>query len=154
MSDLLAFRFAREHVDAFESESDDLMKHHRAAMECRDCEAILQLGIDAFQWLVRADETIRAAIFSEAAEQDDEIDVATNQLFRGWLVSSERIRVLITMTLERGYVPDNLEEFRRCQAEVAAIVRSLDSAELTRPMCDLRDAALREHADGETSEFL
>ena len=55
----LAFRNARNHVRDFAFEGEELMAKHSQAMECRDCEAFLQMGIDAFHWILRAD-TARA----------------------------------------------------------------------------------------------
>ena len=54
-TDSLVFRTAERHVNNYTRESSGLMAEHREAMDCRDCEAFLQLAIEAFHWLIRAD---------------------------------------------------------------------------------------------------
>ena len=66
----IILRTARRHVANFADECD-VLKDHQQAMECRDCDAVLQLGIDAFAWLVRADERLRSAIYSGAEYDAD-----------------------------------------------------------------------------------
>jgi hypothetical protein len=148
----LAFREARRHVYSFSDESE-LMRDHREAMECLDCEAVLQLGIDAFNWLVLADETIRRAIY-RGAEFDDDAFPMIADLFRHWLKPCSVVNKWIAVQKNRGYNLANLEEFRRCEREVQAIVRSLDADTLTEPMRGLRDSAVTEHRDGQTAEFV
>lgn len=154
MSNLL-LRSATRHVRDFADESE-LMREHVQAMDCRDCEAYLQIGIDAFEWLIRADENFRAIVFSEKAEYDPRIDQAIQSLFRAWLPPCEFANQWIDSQLQSGYHPDNLAKFRECERQVRSIVRSLDqdSDEMTDEMRSLRDAALREHLHGETAEFV
>jgi hypothetical protein len=148
----LAFREARRHVYSFSDESE-IMRDHREALECLDCEAVLQLGIDAFNWLVLADETIRRATY-RGAEFDADTSVMMSQLFRHWLRPCAVVNQWIAVQKDRGYNLANLEELRRCEREVQAIVRSLDADSLTEPMRGLRDSAVAEHRDGQTAEFV
>ena len=46
-----SLRTARQQVRLFEDQSADLLREHHRAMECRDCEDSLQLGIEAFTGL-------------------------------------------------------------------------------------------------------
>lgn len=57
----LTFRTARKHLENLQAEADVMMAHHEA-MECHDCEALVQLGIDAFDWVMRADSDIRQSL--------------------------------------------------------------------------------------------
>ncbi len=153
MADMLAYRTARRHVRSFEKESK-LTDNHRAAMDCFDCEAFLQLGIDAFHWLVLADETFRRAIFQGAAQYNAKTDQAIKRLFVAWLRPCQRAMQWIDLQERRGYRVANLDEFRKCQEEVLAIAQSLESDVLTDAMRKLRDEALREHRHGKTAEFV
>jgi hypothetical protein len=148
----LAFREARKHVYSFSDESE-FMRDHREAMECLDCEAILQLGIDAFHWLVRADESLR-----RAAYRGDEVDAETfemlAQLFRHWLKPCAVVSAWIDVQGDRGYTLENLQELRKCEREVRSIVDSLSTDELADSVRNLRDEAVAEHRDGHTAEFL
>lgn len=74
--DNLAFRTARSQVHNLRGEYDELMVRRRDATDPLDCEAFLQLGIDAFAWLTRADESIREAIFAGGMEHDPAVEEA------------------------------------------------------------------------------
>ena len=54
----------------------------------------------------------------------------------------------------RGYDLENLIEFRKCEGEVRAIVGAFHSDEMTDGLRELSDAALTEHRNGETAEFV
>jgi hypothetical protein len=153
MTDVLALRQARRHVENFNDELK-LMTQHREAMDCLDCEAFLQVGIDAYTWLVRADETIRKAIYLELAEYDPKTGSCIQELFRAWLNPCSFAHWWIDQQLKRGFQVDNLKEFRECENQVRAIVNSFDSDALTDPMRGLRDSAVTEHSNGETAEFV
>ncbi len=148
----LAFREARRHVYRFSDESE-ILRDHREAMECLDCEAVVQLGIDAFRWMVLADESVRRLIYS-GTQFDADMSEMLTQLFRHWLKPCAVVNGWIAVQKQRGYDLPNLEEFRRCEREVQAIVRSLDADELTDSMSAARDAAVAEHRNGETAEFV
>ncbi len=148
----LAFREARRHVYRFSDESE-ILRDHREAMECLDCEAVVQLGIDAFRWMVLADESVRRLIYS-GTQFDADMSEMLTQLFRHWLKPCGVVNGWIAVQKQRGYDLPNLEEFRRCEREVQAIVRSLDADELTDSMSAARDAAVAEHRNGETAEFV
>jgi hypothetical protein len=149
---ILALREARRHVCTFTDEAE-IMRNHREAMECHDCEAFLQLGIDAFNWLVRADQTIRKAVFS-GGEYDAEADEAIQELFKAWLKPCAFANQWIAVQEQRHYHLANLEEFRKCEQEVRSIVKAMEKDELTDAMRELRDSAVMEHRNGETAEFI
>lgn len=148
----VALRTARRHVANFADECE-IMRGHREAMECRDCDTVMQLGIDAFAWLIRADECLRAAVY-EGMGYDADADEAIRELFRGWLRPCEPVNKWIEIQAQRGYHLDNLEEFRKCEREVRSIVKAWDADAMTDAMRDLRDKALSEHRNGETAEFV
>ncbi len=149
----VALRTARRHVNTFADESE-ILRDHPHELGSQECEDFLQLGVDAFAWLVRADETIRAAVY-EGLPHDPRSDQALCELFIAWLrpcsSANQWIQVLQT---SGGGAPANLAEFRRSEREVRAIVRSWQADELTDAMRSLRDTALAEHERGETAEFV
>lgn len=154
----LALREARRHVRSFSDECE-LVQDHREGSECRECEAFLQLGIDAFRWLVRADETIRGAIYTGGAEHDARADESLRSLFRAWLRPCDFANQWIAAQQGRGYHLGNLDEFRASEREVRSIVKAwdanvADADVLTDAMRDLRDSAVTEHRNGETAEFV
>lgn len=149
----VALRAARQHVASFTDESEIVIKNHLEAMECRDCEDVLQLGIDAFGWLARADECIRGAVF-RGMDYDADADDVIRELFKGWLRPCDPVNKWIDTQIQRGYHPENLDEFRKCEKEIRAIVKSLEADTMTDAMRDLRDRALAELRDGKTAEFV
>ncbi len=151
----LTLSSAQKRVEEYTATDDHLMSEHREAMDCYDCEAFLQLGIDAFNWLRRADVAVRHAVFNEVHEHEPEFEKALEELFRAWLEPCEHARKWVSLQAEKGYQVSNAQEFEECCAEVKAIVASLDgeAEEMPGPLTRLMDDALREHRDGETAEF-
>jgi hypothetical protein len=148
----VALRTARRHVNQFTDECE-IMTASRDADECRDCEAVLQLGIDAFNWLIRADEFIRSALY-EGMDYDPEADEAIRELFKAWLRPCVPANKWIDTQQKRGYHVENLEKFRKCEREARSIVKSMEADGMTDAMRKLRDDALTEHRNGETAEFV
>lgn len=148
----VALRAARRHVNTFTDESE-ILQDHQGEVDARDCDDFLQLGIDAFAWLVRADETIRAAVY-QGLPHEERSDEAIRELFLGWLRPCAAANEWIDSLAVGRSGPGNAAEFRRCEREVRAIVKSWQADELTDAMRDLRDRALAEHERGETAEFV
>lgn len=149
--DNLALRTARTYVRNYANEGDELMARHLAAMDCRDCEAFLQLGIDAFHWLNRADCQTRLAVFEGRAAFDPEFDEALGNLYQMWLRPCEIAERWISVQSQRGYTPDNLAEFRECFEEVKAIVAP--SVEVGGQIEEMRDQAIEDYAAGRTEPW-
>lgn len=148
----LAVLNARKHVDDF----DAVIKDHYEAQDCNDCEDFLQMGIDAFEWIIRADEVIRAAIYAGDMEYDEELDHGIQLLLKVWLRPCENAFKWIAKCESLGFKIHNLAHFRECHNEVLAIVESLDSpdTEVGDALSAARDEAIREHRNGETAEFV
>ena len=122
--DTLAYRTARSHITDFNGESDGLISRHREAMECWECEALIQLGIDAFAWLQRADQQVRSLLASGKMQPDSQLDDAFEHLYTEWLRPAERINTWAATQLERGFEIGNLAEFRRVASEALDIVQN------------------------------
>jgi len=154
MAESLALRLARQKVDSYTGEADEVLRRHYEAMDCVDCEAYLQLGIDAFRWLLWADEAIRRAVLAGQAEYDRGVDDALRSLLVAWLQPCDFAEKWIQAQHDRGFEVDNAGEFRRCCEEVRAIVNSFEDASLPDAMAKLRDQVLADYRDGKTTEFL
>jgi hypothetical protein len=153
----LAYRIAKRHVEEFAGDvsqasglfDDGGSQEGREARECSDCQAALQLGIDAYHWLIRADQALRMA-----GQFDAEVAQAMEALIRQWQKNLPQINQWVDVQLRRGLTLDNLTQFRQCESEVAAIVRSFDDHSLSESMRQLRDQAIAEHRDGKTAEYV
>lgn len=133
------------------------MRQHRQAMDCRDCESFLQLGIDAFDWIVRADQVLRGAMYQGFEGFDhNEAEDAIRALCRSWLAPCTRANEWAVVQNQRDFRVDNLDRFRQCCAEMQAIVNAQDAKEEPLPdaLADLQDEAIQEHLNGETAEFV
>lgn len=151
LMDSLAFRTARAHVHNLSSEYDELMVRHREATDCFDCEAFLQLGIDAFGWLTRADQSIRKDMFSGRLEYDEGVTAAAERLYKLWLRPCDDVEKWIAKQEACGYNVSNVEEFRRCVSEVKAIVRA--NTEVAGELAEIRDEAIEADARGESTDW-
>jgi hypothetical protein len=147
----IAYRTARSHVHLFKDEGDELLERHERAMDCRDCESFLQLGIDAFKWLCRADEEIRKGIFSGEVQYKEDMDSAIAALYKLWLRPCVFAEQWIRHQLQHELKIDNLAAFRECQEEVRAIVE--ENNDVSGDLLKLRDEAIRSHQAGNTSEW-
>jgi hypothetical protein len=147
----LALRTARNCVRYYNDESANLLERHAEAMDCRDCEDLLQLGIDAFHWLGRADQATRAAVYRGQAEYDPSFEVALATLYAEWLRPCVYADRWAAVQEKRGFHVENLDKFRQCCEEVRAIVEA-NAGLLVQSdaMIELRDNAIDSHRKGET----
>lgn len=141
----LALRAAQDHLKTYSAVSDDLIAHHQEAMSCLDCEDFLRLGIDAFDWLMRADLSIRRAVYRGEAEYDQQLDSVVVKLLQVWLVPCDFALKWANEQRSRGFRVENLEQFEKCHREAAAMLVSDDEFFDSDKLVDLRDAALDEH---------
>ena len=102
--------------------ADDLMRDHAQAMECRDCEEHLQQGIDAYKWLRRAEETLREADYEGILTFSKDLEMAIDTLYKAWLGPAEHAERWIKALRQKGYTPDNLNDFREICEDVKEIV--------------------------------
>ena len=115
IQDLLEYRLAKLHVDSFH---DSVMKDHRDAMECRDCEDHLEKGIVAVKWVRQAEETISEAIRAGLIEfSPNRLSEIMRALLGAWLKSADKAEEWIGKLSECGHRPGNLEAFRAVASE-------------------------------------
>ena len=123
-TDSLAFRTARNLIQSYRGEMEDLIERHEEASACRDCEDFLQLGIEAYHWLIRADQAIRGAIYEGKIEYDADLEKTLAALYADWLKPCDYAERWIAATIGRGFAVEHLEEFGKCCEEVRAIVEN------------------------------
>lgn len=112
---MLAYEAAKRHVDFFSQQSEELGEHHEA-MDCWDCQDYLQLGIDAFRWLKRAEEVIRDAVYQGAlAGQERKFEHSLRTLYGAWLQPCDAAEQWAAQHIARGL--SNLDEFRKCRQD-------------------------------------
>lgn len=173
--DHLALRTARTFVDSYAHEDEALGQQavplvrtastsgpggneQALAADRRDCEAFLQLGIDAFKWVIRADQVTRQAIYDGTADFDqDAVEAALRDLCKLWLKACGRAEQWAANQQSRKLPVANLEEFRSCCDEMRAIVKAQeqgDEEELPDGLTSVLEKAIEEHRGGQTTEFV
>ena len=118
----LTFRTAEKHIRNYNSETSGVIAAHREAMECWDCQAFLQLGIDAFRWLVLATKEFRTNVPKLSPELIVESEEMVRQLRKSWLEPCGCAEEWIAIQRSRNYEVSNLEEFRECCQKVRQMV--------------------------------
>lgn len=110
--------------------TDPVLQDHAIAMECRDCEEMLDRGMRAYKWLMTCDETRQAADARGLMEYRGELYEEVTNLFRQWLVSARHAEQWIRQLEQRSYAPANLPQF---QAASESVVTTIEDREwLTR----------------------
>lgn len=116
----LTYRTANTRIEEYRAVGDKAMADHVEAMESYDCEAFLALGIEAFNWLVRATREWRDRELREspAIPADDPI----RDLRKMWLAPCENAERWIAVQQKRNYELRNLREFRECCDKMKQLV--------------------------------
>ena len=117
----VAERHVKEYID-----KDELMTLHQEAMQCRDCEDFLQAGIEAYNWLWRAETTAHEAVRKGIPVSPDVVKAIT-ALYRRWLRPCERAEAKIQEQLLNQHCPSNLADFRRVCDDVRKRVHAFDT---------------------------
>ncbi len=100
---------AERHTKSFH---DSVMHDHQDAMQCFDCEEMLEMGIKAFKTLVRVEKLFRDADAEEILEFTDELEQWMCNSYVHWMSPVDVAEELIRRTVSTGFTPSNLEEFR------------------------------------------
>jgi hypothetical protein len=140
------------------AEYDRILADHAEAVDCGRCEAYMELGIQVLQWILRADQDYRRELYRDPGVHNEAAERELETLVRGWLVHGKSLLAWAEGFATRGFQVHHLEEFRHSFEEATAIVASFDETDADRvlpePVIVLRDQALVEHRNGETSEFV
>ena len=123
----LSLRLAEKHIEEYR-DRDAIISPHHEAMECRDCEDFLELGIEAYKWLRRADRMLRQAAV-KGIDVSAEATDALATLYRCWLIPCSHAEERIKQQEDRGFVPRNAEAFRDVREQVKQQVRLLGMEE-------------------------
>jgi hypothetical protein len=122
----LILEVAQGRVNQYADESVSLMRRHAEAMECRDCEDYLKRGIEALCWLRKAEDMLREADAQGICPLSPELRQSINVLYSAWLRPCADADKWIEDLGVRGYVPDNIGEFRGACEEAEEIAERKD----------------------------
>ncbi|MEM1225890.1 MAG: hypothetical protein AAGJ40_09335 [Planctomycetota bacterium] len=148
---------SRFRTDRYVSNSHDaLMAESHQAVDCLNCEAWLQNGIDLFKYLLKADECIRWAsceVDGFESQGEDVLAIISECLVQ-WVVTSRQMLDWIRKCEDNGYQVDFKDEFLECLKEAESILDSNGKKEIPEELQSARDDAIREFEAGETQPFV
>lgn len=145
------------------AEYDRILADHAEAEDCGTCESYLELGVQVFHWIIKADQDYRRELYQTPAAHSEAVERELETLMRRWHARCQAMLAWAERQVSRGFQVAHLEEFRHCTDEAAAIVESFDESigndesgkeVMPTPLILLRDQALLDHQYGETSEFV
>lgn len=150
-TDDLAYRTASHGVQAFVDVANELSERKKRVAEQQECESYLQLGIDAFHWLMRADEHYRKAVFTKQLAFDPTFDAAFDHLCVEWLEPTSSAENWLASLAARSLSPPNAAEFLECVTEMRALLA--ESREVKGQIAMLRDKAVQSYRTGDSDEW-
>jgi hypothetical protein len=138
--------------------SDRILANDAEAEDCATCESYRELGVQVFHWIIKADQDYRRELYRDPATHSEAVERELEALMRRWHARSQAMLTWADRQIARGFQLAHLDDFRHCAEEAAAIVKSFDDTSGTHvmlpPLILLRDQALIDHQNGETSEFV
>jgi len=108
----LSMSFASTSVDFFR---ENVLRHSGEAMQCRDAEDIIQLAIQAFTWIDRAQASLLEIPEDQRAREWEDKGRRVMILYGTWLNVCRFVHDLIKEQHSRNYTPDNEEFFLKCE---------------------------------------
>lgn len=139
------------------AEYDRILADHAEAEDCGTCESYLELGVQVFHWIIKADQDYRRELYQSQAAHSEAVERELETLMRRWHSRCQSMLAWADRQVARGFQVAHLDEFRQCTDEAAAIVESFEEGgqgAMPPPLILLRDQALLDHQNGETSEFV
>ena len=127
----LAFANAKREVAYFSKEVDNLIAEHNNAMEACDCDLWLEIGINAFEWITRAEGTLRKAIYNghEIETLNEEtLSEALDVLYSSWMEPCAKTQKWMQVHEERGYKLENSSKFLECYESALEIIEQREWA--------------------------
>jgi len=113
MGEPLELQIARSKVEEYEHE-ESIVRDSKHARDCLDCEAYLDMGMEALQWLERAEEVFTEALARFDFDFSTELMEALENLHIAWLRPCAFAEKWIATCQENGYELRNVEDFRSC----------------------------------------
>lgn len=133
---------------------DDIIDQSHRAVDCMDCEAFLEGGIETFSCIKRTDMIIREAVLTGRISDSPAYDQAMTRLLRDWVKQVDHAEAWIARCERNGYEVANLSEFRNCVSEAYSMLNFSEATESSEAILRLQEEALEEHQRGETAEFV
>lgn len=111
----IAYRLAREQVQRFQNELDPMTRVNGEVLD-RESEDLLQLGIEAYQWIVRAERRLRENARAGNVDHPADAIAAIAELYKLWLIPGAFIEAQLAQ--QPSAAAGNAAEFREIYLSV------------------------------------
>ena len=122
----LNLELAQRHLERYGEGASNVPAHATNGVGGRSCNDVLRRGIDAYRWLVRAEETLREACYQGLFTFTPEVKNTLAAMYESWLKSSELAESWIDAHCQTGEPLQLLHDFRRAQESVEEILAQVD----------------------------
>lgn len=141
MAEDLVLKVARRRVERFAIRPAAPRDIEQDANECAACERWLDMGVDALEWLEKAEQFLLEAGRSGVAIIESDTAQAVRDLYLVWLESCDQAEKWCASLTAKGHPPNNLGKLRQANARAAhAAARNAILQMASRPV-DLDDDA-------------
>ena len=107
----------QKYVEDYEGRCGEIMRQHFEAMQCRDCEELLEQGLNAYQRVRQADETIRLPARENLSTTEEDLALLARApqslrfVFDLWLRPAERLEWRVLDPERTGYTMAHAADF-------------------------------------------
>jgi hypothetical protein len=129
------------------------MQDHQAAMECRDVEDTIAVGISVFQLLVQRQDSWRERVFRGTEEFSEEQNQFVLSLFRLWLRITDEVLTALPPLEEQFGSVERVGELRECASQARKLLDEWEPPQLSRAV-GLREMTLTPDAASQLREML
>jgi hypothetical protein len=126
MADTTSLALAKQGVARYRDFDAELMARHSEAMDSYRCEEFLDRGIQAYNHLKKADETLRNAA-REKLQVPEELVAVLRTLYEQWNGPCARAKQMISDQEHRGFQLRNVPEFVAACRDVEDRLREFDA---------------------------
>ena len=146
---------AKRLVDGFSTVDSadelDVIEQSNQAVDCLNCEATIQVGIDAIQTVFKADEALRSASIKGLIVFDEAMEEILTELVKEWLRRTQPTLEWIDRCERRGYTVEHKDELLGLIREAKGIVDFDPDKPMPEHIARCRDEAVEEVARGEAA---
>lgn len=115
ISESLELRIARSRIESYEHDADEaIVRASNQAQDCLDCEAFLNKGIQALEWLERYEQALVEATTEGIVEMTPDLEDGLEVLHSAWLRPCDFAEKWIAKCVQNGFEVKKLAMFRDC----------------------------------------
>lgn len=120
-TDMGALRYVRQHLQLYQQQAaaEQWNGEHETAMQCRDLEELIGIGLSLFNSLKERAHAVQDGIVRGAIQYSPEISEAFVEGYQDWLQPCAAVESAIQRFESRNYQVDKAEEFRLAVREIS-----------------------------------